>query len=294
MSNNFAIVVDSTCDLPHELAEKWELTVIPMVFNLDGKEYLNYLDYRQLSVKDFYDTLRAGKTASTAQVTVFNYMEAWKPHLEAGKDVLHFCLSSALSKSYDQSVLAVREAMEEYPDRKIISIDTKSASMGQAVLIKAAAEASNAGKTLEETAAAAEEMIPNLQHWVMADDLNHLKRGGRVSGASAFVGTMLNVKPILAITPEGKLAPMAKARGRSKVIDYIIARMKENFAPKDNTVFIAHSDAPDYAEEMKAKIIENFGTKDFVINSIGPVIGAHTGPGTLAVLYLGNKGRPSA
>jgi len=278
--------------MPHELAEKWGVTIIPMVFNLDGNEYLNYLDYRQISVKDFYNALRAGKTASTAQATVFNYMEAWSPHLAAGKDVLHFCLGSALSKSYDQSVLAVKEAAEEFPGRKVITIDTKSASMGQAILIKAAVEARDANKSLEEAAATATQMIPNLQHWVMADDLNHLKRGGRVSGASAFVGTMLNVKPILAINAEGKLIPVAKARGRGKVIDYIIERMKENFSPKDQTLFIAHSDAPDYAEELKAKVIENFGTKDFVINTIGPVIGAHTGPGTLAVLYMGDKPRP--
>jgi len=170
---SFKIVVDSTTDLPHELAEKWGLTVIPYIYTLDGKEYHNYLDYRELSVKGFYDALREGKMASTTQVTTFRYMETWKPILEGGEDILYMCLSSALSKSYDQSVLAAREANEEFPDRKIVTIDSKAASLGQGALAFYAAKARDEGKSLEETAAYIEGLIPKLQHWIMADDLHH-------------------------------------------------------------------------------------------------------------------------
>lgn len=289
MSSNFAIVVDSTTDLPQELANKLDLVVIPYIFILDGKEYFNYLDYRQLSAKEFYNQLREGKTASTTQVTTFRFMETWEPILKEGKDILYMCLSSGLSKSYDQSVIAAKEAMEEYPDRKVITIDSKAASVGQAALAYYAAKARDEGKTLDQAAKYIEDLIPKMQHWVMADDLNHLRRGGRVSGASAFVGTMLSIKPILTITDEGKLVPISKVRGRGKALDYMLERMAENMNPKDQTVFITHSDDEEFANQLKTLIEEKFGTKDFVINVIGPVIGAHTGPGTITLGYVGDK-----
>ena len=285
---SFKIVIDSTTDLPQGLADKWGLTVIPYIYNLDGKEYYNYLDYRQLSVKDFYGALRGGKTATTTQVTTFRYLEAWEPILKEGNDVLYMCLSSALSKSYDQSVLAAREAAETYPDRKIITIDSKAASLGQGLLAFYAAKARDEGKTLEETAAYIESLIPRVNLWIMADDLNHLRRGGRVSGASAFVGTMLSIKPILTILDDGKLVPISKVRGRGKALDYMLERMKEGMNPKDQTVFIAHSDVPEFAEQAKNMFAEKLGVENFIVNEIGPVIGAHTGPGTLAAIFLAN------
>ena len=288
MGSNYKIVVDSTTDLSYEVAEKWGLTVIPYIYNLDGTEYYNYLDYRQLSFSDFYGALRAGKTASTTQVTSFRYMETWEPLLKEGYDILYMCLSSALSKSYDQSVIAAREAAEAYPDRKIITIDSKSASLGQGALAYYAVQARDEGKTLEEAAAYIESLIPRLHHWIMADDLNHMRRGGRVSGASAFVGTMLSIKPILILLDDGSIKPISKVRGRGKAIDLIIERMKENINPKDQMVFIAHSDVPEFAQQMKDTIAEKVGIKDCLISGIGPVIGAHTGPGTLAVVFLAN------
>ncbi|MCL2218036.1 MAG: DegV family EDD domain-containing protein, partial [Defluviitaleaceae bacterium] len=178
MSANYAIVVDSTTDLPPKLAEEWGLEVIPYIFTMDGKEYYNHLDYREMPVKNFYGALRGGKLASTTQVTTHRYMEAWEPFLKEGKDVLYMCLSSMLSKSYDQSVLAAREAAEAYPDRKVITIDTKAASVGQGLLAYYASKARDEGKALEENASYIEGLIPRLHHWVMADDLNHLRRGG--------------------------------------------------------------------------------------------------------------------
>ncbi|MCL2839744.1 MAG: DegV family protein [Defluviitaleaceae bacterium] len=293
MNANYVIVVDSTTDLPPAKAEALGIEVIPYIFTMDGKEYYNHLDYRDLSVKDFYNALRAGKTASTTQVTIHRYMESWEPFLKEGKDVLYMCLSSALSKSYDQSVLAAREAAEAYPDRKVITIDTKSASLGQGLLAQYASKARAEGKSLEENAAYMNEIIPRVQHWVMADDLHHLRRGGRVSGASAFIGTMLSVKPILTILSDGKLAPIHKVRGRNKALAYFLDNMTEiGLNPKDQPIFIAHSDVPEFAEQLKTMVAEKFGIKDFVINEIGPVIGAHTGPGTIALVYIGGKERP--
>ncbi|MCL1787712.1 MAG: DegV family protein [Defluviitaleaceae bacterium] len=288
MESNYVIVVDSTTDLPPGLAEEWGLVVIPYIFNLDGKEYHNYLDYRELPVKDFYDTLRAGKTASTTQVTAHRYMETWEPFLKEGKDILYMCLSSQLSKSYDQSVMAAREAMEAYPDRKVITIDTKSACLGQGLLAYYAAKARDEGMSLEANAAYIEGLIPTLNHWVVPDDLHHLRRGGRVSGASAFVGTMLSIKPILTMLEGGKLAPAGKERGWSKALAHLLARA-EGMNPKDQTVFIAHSDAPDKAKQIADEMTAKYGVTDFVINEIGPVIGAHTGPGTIAIMFLGDE-----
>ena len=294
MSTNYVIVVDSTTDLPPHLADEWGLEVIPFIFTIAGKEYYNYLDYRELSVNEFYNLLREGHTGSTTQVTAHRYMETWEPFLKGGQDILYMCLSSQLSKSFEQAELAAKEARSEYPDRKIITIDTKSASMGQALLAYYSSKAKKEGKTIDENASHINKLIPKLQHWVMADDLHHLRRGGRVSGASAFVGTMLNIKPILTMFQDGKLAPISKVRGRNKALALFLEEMDKNgFNPKDQKVFISHSDVKDLAEQLKNMITEKYGTKDFAINEIGPVIGAHTGPGTIAMMYLGEGNRAS-
>jgi len=289
MEKNYAIVVDSTTDLSPILAEEWGLTVIPYIVTLDGKEYYNHLDYRDLSFKDFYDSLREGKIATTTQVTAHRYMEAWEPLLKEGKDILYMCLSSALSKSYDQSIIAAQEAMEMYPDRKVITIDTKAASLGQGLLAYYAVKAWGEGKSLNENAEYINGLIPRLHHWVVPDDLHHLRRGGRVSGASAFIGTMLSIKPVLTLIEDGRIVPVGKARGWSKAFDYVLGRMEEHKFTSDQMVFIAHGDSADRAKQLENAIAAKFGTKDFTINQIGPVIGAHSGPGTVALVFIGNE-----
>ena len=290
--NDYAIVVDSTTDLPPELAEKLGVHVIPYIFTLDGKDYYNHLDYRDISIKEFYNTLRAGKSGSTTQVTPARYAEEWEPFLKEGKDVLYMCLSSMLSKSYEMSLLAAKELSETYPDRKIISIDTKAASLGQGALAFYSSKAREDGKTIDENAEYINQLIPKLQHWVMADDLHHLRRGGRVSGASAFVGTMLSIKPILTMLDDGKLVPLHKVRGRGKALEYFFEKVEEYKIDKEHdTVFISHSDVLDFANELREKMGEKFGIKNFVINEIGPVIGAHTGPGTIALIFVGEGER---
>jgi DegV family protein with EDD domain len=202
------------------------------------------------------------------------------------------CLSSALSKSYEQSILAAEECMEKYPGRKVITIDTRSASLGMGMLAYYAAKARDEGKAIDELASYIKKTIPILHHWVMADDLQHLRRGGRVSGAAAFVGTMLSVKPMIHMTMDGKLTPMTKARGRNKALEFMADQMTvHQMSPKDQPVFISHSDAPDLAEQLKNIVISKHGNREFLINEIGPVIGAHTGPGTIAMFFIGNERR---
>ncbi|MCL2225158.1 MAG: DegV family protein [Defluviitaleaceae bacterium] len=287
--SNYEIFVDSTTDLAADMAEQLGLHVIPYIYTLDGKDYHNYLDYRELSVQDFYNALRAEKTASTTQVTAHRYLEAWRPFLEDGKDVVYMCLSSMLSKSYEQSLLAAREAEESFPGRRVIAIDSKSASLGQGLLAVMAARARDAGKTRDELAAYIEGLVPKIQHWIMADDLHHLKRGGRISGAKAVIGTMLNVKPVLTIGTSGKLAPVSKARGRNKALALFLEQL-EKYKYDGGTVCIAHSDVPELAAQFKEMLAEK-GVTDVITNEIGPVIGAHTGPGTIALVFAGEGAR---
>jgi len=290
--SNFVVFTDSVADFSESYVKALNVEIIPFIFMLDNKEYYNHPDWRDLSVKDFYAALRAGKSASTTQVNQFRYMEVWEPHLQAGKDVLYICLSSALSKSYDQSMLAANEMREKYPERKIYTIDSKAASLGIGLLAYYAAKARDEGKSVDETAAYVENLVTKLHHWVMVDDLQHLRRGGRISGAKAFVGTMLNVKPILHITSEGKLTPLTKARGRTKALELLAKQMEDQkAAPANQPIFISHSDVPELAEQLKAMITAKYGQREFIVNDIGPVIGAHTGPGTIALIFLGGERR---
>ncbi|MCL2563086.1 MAG: DegV family protein [Oscillospiraceae bacterium] len=289
MCANYKIVVDSTTDLPPYLAEEWGLTVIPFLFTLDGADYYNHLDHHELSLKDFYNALRDGKTGSTTQVNTFRYIETWEPVLQAGQDILYLCLSSALSKSYDQSLLAVAELKEKYPERQIISIDSRSASLGQGALAYYAVQGRDAGKNLAENAAYLEDMIPRFQVWIMADDLHHLRRGGRVSGAQAFLGTMLGVKPILTIFEDGRIGPVHKVRGRLNALDYFLERMEaQGVDPTGQLIGIAHSDVPEMAEQLREMLTAKYGAVEFLVNDIGPVIGMHTGPGTVGMMFLGD------
>ena len=291
--SNFVVVSDSCGDLSQKMVDDYGLLIIPYIYTLDGKEYYGYPDYREQSVKDFYDALRAGKKSSTSQVTPQRYVDIWEPLLKEGKDVLYICLSSLLSKSYEMSQLAARELAETYPDRKIATIDSKSASAGIGALAVCVAKARDEGKSVEEAAKFIEATIQHMHHWVMADDLHHLRRGGRVSGAAAFMGTMLSVKPILAMKADGKLEPLHKARGRDKAFDYITAKLDElKYNPKKGPVYIVHSDAPDYAKKMSEIITAKYGANiEIVVNHIGPVIGSHTGPGTIALIFVGDVAR---
>lgn len=285
---SYQVIVDSVCDLPLNLVEEWGLITIPYIFSIDGKEYYNHLDYRDLSVKAFYDIMRTGKLGATSQVTAHRYIEAWRPFLEEGKDVLQLCMSSGVTKSYDQAMIAIEEIKKDYPDRKVIPIDTRSGCLGLGILTYYVVKARDEGKNIQELAEFTENLKPKVNHWIMPDDLNHLRRSGRVTGAAAFIGTMLSVKPILHMTADGRMTPIHKARGTKKGLMFFIDQMVERgFDPKESIVAIAHADTMELVGQIKEMIINKFGECEFLINEVGPVIGTHVGPNTISIMFLG-------
>ena len=283
---DFVLMTDSCCDLPASVEQELGLIVLPLSVLQEGREYRNYLDHRELDPAVFYDKLRKGATGSTSAANVAAFHEAMEPILQAGKDVLCLSFSSALSTTYQSAVIAAQELQESYPSSKILVIDTLCASMGQGLLVYLAGREKAAGKTIDEVAAYVEETIPHLCHWFTVDDLNHLKRGGRVSAAAALLGTMLQMKPVLHVDDEGRLIPVSKVRGRKASIKALLDRMEELEIDTD-TVFISHGDCLAEVEAMGEEIKKRFGTKTLLINYVGPVIGNHSGPGTIALFFLG-------
>ena len=283
---DFVLMTDSCCDLPASVEQELELIVLPLSVLQEGREYRNYLDHRELDPAVFYDKLRKGATGSTSAANAEAFREAMEAVLQEGKDILCLNFSSALSTTYQSAAIAAQELRDSYPDSKIVVIDTLCASMGQGLLVYLAGREKAAGKTIDEVAAYVEETIPHLCHWFTVDDLNHLKRGGRVSAAAALLGTMLQMKPVLHVDDEGRLIPVSKVRGRKASIKALLDRMEELEIDTD-TVFISHGDCLAEVEAMGEEIRKRFGTKTLLINYVGPVIGNHSGPGTIALFFLG-------
>ena len=286
--SDYVIVTDSSADLPDSLVRELGVEVLPLSFTVQGKTYHNYPDDREMDPKVFYKMLRDGEMATTSAVNVAEYTAMLEPLLQAGKDVLVLAFSSGLSTTYQSSVIAVNELAEQYPDRKICTVDTLCASMGQGLMVWLAVQEQRKGKSLEEVRDWVEENKLHLCHWFTVDDLHFLKRGGRISAATAVVGTMLSIKPVLHVDDEGHLISMGKARGRGASLTALVDHMEQTVTDVD-TVFISHGDCLADAEKVAADVKKRFGTKDVVINNIGPVIGAHAGPGTVALFFLGTK-----
>lgn len=286
--SDYVIVTDSSADLPASLVQELGVEVLPLSFTVQGKTYHNYPDDREMDPKVFYKMLRDGQMATTSAVNVAEYTNMLEPFLQAGKDVLVLAFSSGLSTTYQSSVIAVNELSEQYPDRKIYTVDTLCASLGQGLLVWHAVQEQKKGKSIEEVRDWVEENKLHLCHWFTVDDLHFLKRGGRISAATAVVGTMLSIKPVLHVDDEGHLISMGKARGRGASLTALVDHMEQTVTDVD-TVFISHGDCLADAEKVAADVKKRFGTKDVVINNVGPVIGAHSGPGTLALFFLGTK-----
>ena len=289
--SDFVIITDSSCDISQQMADELELVVMPLAVTVDGKDtYNNYLDEREISTHDFYEKLRAGSTAVTSASNLDAFDKVMRPILESGKDILYMGFSSALSSTCATGALVASNLMEEFPGRKAAAFDTLCASMGQGLLVWYAAKYRLQGHSLEETLAYAQELRPGLAHWFTVDDLHHLKRGGRVSAATAVVGTALGIKPVLHVDDEGRLINVGKARGRKKSILELAERMEETGVDMaKQTVFISHGDCLEDAQFLAQVLKERCGPKEIVINPIGPVIGAHSGPGTLALFFRATK-----
>ena len=290
MNNSYVVMTDSSADLTAELVEKLGLDVIPLSVNVGEKSFMNYPDEREIDSHDFYDMLRNGANAKTSAVNVDTFLNAMSVHLKAGKDVLYLGFSSGLSSTYSASEIAAQELRDTYPDRKIFTVDTLCASLGQGLLVYLTMQKVLAGATIEEAAAFAEENRLHLCHWFTVDDLFFLKRGGRVSAATALVGSALGIKPVLHVDNEGHLINVSKARGRKNSILALVDRMERSaIDPAKQTVFISHGDCRDDAEFLADEVRKRFGITDITINFVGPVIGAHSGPGTLALFFLGTE-----
>ncbi|MCI9609939.1 MAG: DegV family protein, partial [Oscillibacter sp.] len=241
--SDFVMMTDSCCDLSAELAAELELEVLPLRLELEGRSYRNLLDGGEIGFQEFYAKVRSGAMPVTSAVNVGEFDAAMRPILEAGKDILCLCFSSALSTTYQSAVIAGRELEEDFPERKVRVVDSLCASMGQGLFVWLCAQEKKKGKTLEEVLDFAEGAKGNICHWFTVDDLNHLKRGGRVSAAAALFGTMLSVKPVLHVDKEGRLIPMEKCRGRKASLLALVDHMEKTAVdPERYPVFISHGD----------------------------------------------------
>ena len=286
---NYVILTDSTTDISQEIADEIDVKVWPMQFELDGLTYRNFPDEREMKSDEFYDIMRKGKMPKTSQINVVDFCEYFSEYLDKGLDVLYICFSSGLSGTYNNSLIAIEELKGRYPDRKIISVDSLAASMGEGLLVYLAAQQKKKGMGLEELAKWVEDNRLHLCHWFTVDDLHHLKRGGRVSPATAIVGSALNIKPVLHVDDEGHLINMSKVRGRKASLNAMVDQMVETYTDQFDTVMICqggcHDDAEYLAGEVKKRVK---GVKKIIMGNIGPVIGAHAGPGVLALFFYGD------
>ena len=282
----YQIISDSCCDFTAQQYQDNNVLCVPLSVVYQGESHDNFSDPK--SVKAFYDTLRTGVTATTSAANPEGWTAVMEPVLASGKDVLVLAFTSALSMTYQSAVIAADELAEKYPDRKIRVVDTRCAALGQGLLVWYACRKRDEGLSLEELTSWVEENKLHICHWVTVDDLSHLKRGGRISGATALVGTMLNIKPIIHVDDEGRLVNVGKCRGRKAAMEFIAGKLGETGEGWDNsTVFVAHGDCPEDAAALEKILKEKYGVKEVVTGYVGPVIGAHTGPGVLVVFYMG-------
>ena len=288
--NDFVIVTDSSCDLPDELVRKLELHVAPLAFIMGDETYHNYPDNREMSPEEFYSRQKQGQMATTNAVNVGQAAEVLEPILQEGRDVLVMAFSSGLSTTYNSFKIAGDELAAQFPDRKVFVVDTLCASLGQGMLVAQAAQLRLDGKTIEEVRDWTEQNKLRQCHWFTVNDLFFLKKGGRVSAATALVGSMLQIKPVMHMDDEGHLINIGKARGRQSSLKALVDKMEKTVTEAGKqTVFISHGDCLEDAEAVAQMVRERFGTQDIRINYVGPVIGAHSGPGTLALFYLGTQ-----
>lgn len=282
---NYKIITDTCCDYPADMYKELDLEVVPLSVLYKG---VSYNEYTEKWLKDLFDGMRRGESASTSAVNPDGWATVIEPVLKEGKDALVLAFSSGLSTTYQSAVIAANELQEKYPDRKINVVDTLCASLGQGLLVWYACQKRDEGLSLDEVTAWCEENKLHLCHWVIADDLMHLKRGGRVSAATAVAGTLLQIKPVIHVNDEGKLISVGKARGRKAAIQTLCDKVGQlGIEGANDTIFICHGDCLEDAQTLEAMLKEKYGTKKVFIYYIGAVIGSHAGPGTMAVFFLG-------
>ena len=285
---DFVMMTDSGCDIKPELLTEWgvDLLELSFRFNEDDRDYCNF----DMTIDRFYDRMRNGEVAKTSAINPERFATAFEQYLKQGKDILYLGFSSGLSVTCNSARLAAGELMEKYPDRTITVVDTLAASAGQGLLVYLAAEKQKSGCTMEEVASYIESIKLQLCHWFTVDDLVYLKRGGRVSPTIALLGKALGIKPILHVDNDGKLVSFSKVRGRKSSLATIAEQYKKtSIDPTSGPIFISHGDCREDAEKVAELIEAATGVKTMLITDVGPVIGAHSGPGTIALFYLGKE-----
>lgn len=286
--SSYQIITESTGDLTPALIEQCGITVLPMQFTLDGTSYRNYPDGREMPLSDFYAKLRNGSTCTTNQVSMADYHDAFTPVLEAGQDILYLAFSSGLSGTCQAANLAAQDMAEQFPGRRVIVIDSLQASMGEGLFVYLVArKARQESLSLDDAAAYAKKLAPKICAWFTVNDLMFLKRGGRLSGAAAVAGTLLGIKPVLHVDDEGHLIAMEKVRGRRASLDALVKHYEKTVLDKNETVFVSHGDCAEDCAYVIEKL-KGLGVRDIHQGDIGPVIGAHSGPGTVALFWVGS------
>ena len=286
--SEYIIFTDSGCDIKPELLKEWGVLYSNLTFKFDDEEKIH--SNEDMPIDQFYDKMRNGGVAKTAAVNPDTFANAFRAVLEEGKDILYLGFSSGLSTTFNSGRIAALQLAEEYPDRKITVVDTLAASAGQGMLVYFAVKKKEEGATAEENAEYIKGLIPKLCHWFTVDDLVYLKRGGRVSAAAAFFGNMIGIKPVLHVDDEGHLVPVTKVRGRKTSITTMADKYGELAKDKENgLVYISHAACENDAKALADILGERYGAKVSVITDVGPVIGAHAGPGTLALFFIGTS-----
>ena len=285
--NKYVIVTDSSSDLTKDILNDPDLALLQLDVLVEGEESRANCD---VDIKEFYGKLRSKLGATTSAVNIDTFLAFFESYLKEGTDVLYLGFSSGLSGTYNAGLVAAKELSEKYPERKIYAVDTLAASLGQGLLINYAVSMKNDGADIETVRDFVEDNKLKLCHWFTVDDLFFLKRGGRVSAATAVVGSMLSIKPVLHVDNKGRLINVSKARGRKASIDALLEKMKQTaIDPESQTVFISHGDAIEDAEYLADRIKDELHVKEVKIGYVGPVIGAHAGPGVLALFFIGSE-----
>ncbi len=288
---SYTIVTDSSCNLPESLIDELELEVLPLVFMADGKEYQSYLKGQVTDLKQFYTMMREGKIFTTSLPNLSDAQNLFEDIFKQGNDILYLGFSSGLSGTYEGVRGIGKTLQQQFPNQTFTSVDTLAASVGQGLIVYYAAKMRKEGKTLQEVEQWVRDNRLNLAHWFTVDDLMFLFRGGRVSRTAAFAGSLLNIKPVLHVDNDGLLIPMEKTRGRKKSIQALVKHMEASVIKplEDQVIGISHGDCIEDVEYLQKLITEKFGVRNYLVNYVDPVIGAHSGPGTLALFFLAHQ-----
>ena len=288
--SDYVIMTDSSCDLPAGLAEEMGLSVLPLTVLIEDKTYTNYLDEREIAFSEIYAKLRTKCPAKTSAVNMHEFLGPMEEIVKSGRDILYIGFSSGLSGTYNAGAAAAREIAEKYPERKVLAVDSLAASMGQGLLVYLAWQEKQKGMDIDALYQWVLDNRLHLVHYFTIDDLMFLKRGGRISGATAVVGSMLSIKPVMHVDDEGHLIKVGTARGRKASIRALADQVgKRAIDPENQVMFISHGDCINDAKYLEEQLRTRFRVKDVVISYVGPVIGAHSGPGTVALFFYGTE-----